>query len=151
MESPRLIERPMNRSSLQWTAAPTVLLRQAQKFRLARDALSWTAPVGTLLLHGLPRSGDDELRNFLRMGDQREMAGLHFDCFGAHALSHEAFEIGVDRTIFRRDGIKARLRPPGRLRGLACEQLLVERLLDRIEHFCLRYRQVAREIAQERS
>jgi len=36
------------------------------------------------------------------------------------------------------------------VRGLAGEQSLIERLLDRIEHLRLRLRQVAREVAQER-
>ena len=56
------------------------------------------------------------------------MACLHFDALGAHALSHEAFEIGIDRPVLRGNGIEARLRPPGRLCGLAREQSLVSEL-----------------------
>src|SRR6266478_4949533 len=52
--------------------------------------------------------------------------------------------------VFRGNGIETRLRPPGRMRGLAREQSLLERRLDRIEDLRLRFRQVAREIAQER-
>src|SRR6266446_5113548 len=78
------------------------------------------------------------------------MARLHFDGLGAHSLGHEAFEIGIDRPVFRGNGIETWLRPPGRMRGLAREQSLLERLLDRIENLRLRFRQVAREIAQER-
>jgi hypothetical protein len=98
----------------------------------------------------LSRGFEDQPRDFVGMGDQREMAGLHLDGLGAHALGHEALEIGIDRSVFRGDGIEARLRPPGRMRGLACEQSFLERLLDRIEDLRLRFRQVAREIAQER-
>src|SRR5215470_5620287 len=36
------------------------------------------------------------------------MACLHFDALGAHALSHEAFEIGIDRPVLRGNGIEAR-------------------------------------------
>ena len=79
------------------------------------------------------------------------MACLHFDGLGTHALGHEAFEIGIDRPVLRGNGIEARLRPPGGLRGLAREQSLLERLLHCIENLRLRFRQVAREIAQERS
>jgi Protein of unknown function (DUF938) len=42
---------------------------------------------------------------FIGMGDQREMAGLHLDGLGAHPLGHEAFEIGIDRPVFRGNGI----------------------------------------------
>ena len=83
------------------------------------------------------------------MRDQREMARLHFDGLGTHTFGHEAFEIGIDGAVFGRYRIKTRLRAPGRLRGLAGEQSLLERLLDRIEHLRLRFRQIAREIAQE--
>ena len=55
----------------------------------------------------------------------------------------------VDHSVWWRR-IEARLRPPGRMRGLACEQSVLERLLDRVEDLRLRFREVAREIAQER-
>src|SRR5947209_14459862 len=83
--------------------------------------------------------------------DQGQVARLHLERLGAHALGHEAFEIGIDRPVFRRNSIETRLRAPGRVRGLAREQSLVERLLDRIEDLRLCFRQVAREIVQERS
>jgi hypothetical protein len=37
---------------------------------------------------------EDQPCDFLRMRDQREMAGLHLDGPGAHALGHEALEPG---------------------------------------------------------
>ena len=55
------------------------------------------------------------------MGDQREVAGSQLNGLGAHALGHEAFEVGIDGPIFRRNSIETRLCPPGRLRGLAGE------------------------------
>src|SRR3954452_11038238 len=79
------------------------------------------------------------------------MAGLHLDRLGAHTLGHKALEIGIDRPVLRRNGIEARFRPPGRVRGLAGEEGLLEWLLDRIEHLRLRFRQVACKIAQKRS
>ena len=93
----------------------------------------------------------DQPGDFVGLRYQRQVTRLHFDGLGAHALGHEAFEIGIDRPVFRRNGIETRLRPPGRMRRLAREQSLVERLLDRIEDLRLRFRQVAREVAQERS
>jgi hypothetical protein len=78
------------------------------------------------------------------------MTRLHFDGLGAHPLGHESFEIGIDRAVFRGNGIETRLRPPGRMRGLPREESFLERLLDRIENLRLRFRQVAGEIAQER-
>src|SRR6266478_5767882 len=102
------------------------------------------------LLSGPSGGFQDQLGDLVGMRDQREMARLHFDGLGAHALGHEAFEIGIDRPVFRGNGIETRLRPPGRMCGLAREQSLLERLLDRIEDLRLRFRQVAREIVQER-
>ena len=67
------------------------------------------------------------------------MARLHFDGHGAHALGHEAFEIGIDRPVLRGDGIETRLRPPSRMRRLARKQSLMERLLDRIEDLGLQF------------
>src|SRR5258708_860810 len=49
----------------------------------------------------LSRGIEDQPRDFVGMRDQREMAGLHFDGFGAHPLGHEAFEIGIDRSVVR--------------------------------------------------
>src|ERR1700691_623005 len=76
----------------------------------------------------LSRGFEDQPRDFVGLGDQRKMAGLHLDGLGAHALGDEAFEIGIDRPVFRRNRIETRLRPPGCMRCLARKQSLVERL-----------------------
>ena len=47
-------------------------------------------------LSTLARSLQDQLRNLVRMGDEREMTCLHFDGLGAHAPGHEALEIEID-------------------------------------------------------
>jgi len=103
-----------------------------------------TCPLGVL-------SGgfQDQPGNLFGMGDQRKIACLHFDGLGTHAPGHEALEIRVDSPVFCGNGVEARLRSPGRLRGFAREQDLLKRLLDRVENPCLRFRQVAREIVQK--
>ena len=58
---------------------------------------------------GLSSRLQDQLRDFLWMGDQRKMTGFHFDGLGPHALSHETLEIGVDRAIFCRHSVPTRL------------------------------------------
>jgi hypothetical protein len=66
----------------------------------------------------LPASGllsggfEDQPRDFLRVRDQREMAGLHLDGLGAHSLGHEALEVRIDGAIFRRNGVVAGLGSP---------------------------------------
>ena len=79
------------------------------------------APEPEASLAALSRGFQDELGNLVGMRDQREMACLHLDGLGAHPLGHKAFEIGIDRPVFRGNGIETRLRPPGRMRGLARE------------------------------
>src|SRR5262249_6807041 len=84
----------------------------------------------------------------------RRLMGLSVTCFyldrfRAHALGHEAFEIGADGSIFGGHCIPARVRPSCRVRGLAGAQGLMERPLNRVERLCLRFRHVAREITQE--
>src|SRR4029077_1560703 len=74
----------------------------------------------------LSRGFEDQPRDLVGMGDQREMAGLHLDGLGAHALAHEAFEIRIDRPVFRGNGVETWLRPPRRMRGFAREQSLLE-------------------------
>src|ERR1700733_7000425 len=49
----------------------------------------------------LAGSLQDELRDFVGLGYQRQVTRLHFDGFGTHPLGHEAFEIGIDRAIVR--------------------------------------------------
>src|ERR1700690_3889461 len=76
---------------------------------------------------------EDQVRDFIGMRDQREMAGLHLDRLGAHALGHEPLEVRIDRAVLGRNGVVSRLRSPCRVRGLAGEQSFVERLLHGIE------------------
>ena|SRR5262249_31667561 len=45
----------------------------------------------------------------VRLRNQGEVACLYLDRFRAHALCHESFQIGIDRSIFRRNRIEARL------------------------------------------
>jgi hypothetical protein len=78
------------------------------------------------------------------------MARLHLDDLGAHALSHEAFEIGIDRPVFSRNCIETRLRAPCRMRRLAREQRLLERLLDGVEDLSLGFRSGRPKVAPKR-
>jgi hypothetical protein len=51
---------------------------------------------------GLPSCGfEDQLRDFVGMGHQREMAGLHLDGLGTHPLGHEALKVRIDRAVIR--------------------------------------------------
>ena len=43
------------------------------------------------------------------LGYQGNVARLYLDRFRAHALGHEALKIGIDRPVFRRYRIPARL------------------------------------------
>jgi hypothetical protein len=47
------------------------------------------------------------------------MARLHFDGLGLHPLGHEALEVWIDRSVFCRNRIVARVRSQGRVEGLA--------------------------------
>src|SRR6476620_4326410 len=134
------------------------LLSGVQRTSPIRSPMSANEPKETLAsvsCLSLARSGllsggfEDQPRDFLRVRDQREMAGLHLDGLGAHPLGHEALEIGIDRAVLGRNRIEARFRTPRGLRGLSREESLLERLLNRIEHLRLRFRQVAREITHE--
>jgi hypothetical protein len=98
----------------------------------------------------LIRGFEDQLRDLLGMGNQGEVASLHFDGLGSHPFSHETLQVRIDDAVLRRNCIITRLRSPCRLRGLAGEESLMERLLNRVEHLCFRLGQVAREIAEER-
>src|SRR4051794_38150933 len=49
----------------------------------------------------LSRGFENQPRDFVGMGDQREMAGLHLDGLGAHPLGHEALKVRIDRAIIR--------------------------------------------------
>ena len=96
-----------------------------------------------------PSSLEDQLRDLSRMRDERQMACVYFDRRRSHSFGHETLKVGIDRPIFRRDRIEARLRTPGGVLCLAGQKGLVKRLLDRIEHPGLGFGHIAREIAQE--
>ena len=49
----------------------------------------------------LSRGFEDQPRDFVGMGDQREMAGLHLDGLCTHPLGHEALKVRIDRAVFR--------------------------------------------------
>ena len=49
----------------------------------------------------LSRRFEDQPRDFVGMGNQREMAGLQLDGLGAHPLGHEALEVRIDGAVFR--------------------------------------------------
>src|SRR3984893_17793989 len=121
----------------------SISIREARSASDVREGWrKWLRPKGDIGLRVLPKpcasgllSGgfEDQPRDFLRVRDQREMAGLHLDCLGAHPLGHEALEVRIDGAVFRGNGVVAGLGSPCRVRGLAGEQSLLERLLDRIE------------------
>src|SRR5262249_36806306 len=68
----------------------------------------------------------------------------------AHALGHEALEIGIDRTVLRGHGVPAWLRAPRRLGGFIGKQGAFERSLNGVENTRFVGGQVAGEVAQER-
>src|SRR3984893_9176490 len=139
----------------------SISIREARSASDVREGWrKWLRPKGDIGLRVLPKpcasgllSGgfEDQPRDFLRVRDQREMAGLHLDCLGAHPLGHEALEVRIDGAVFRRNGIESRVRSTCGLSSLAGEQCLVERLLDGVEHLRFCFWQVAGEITQERS
>jgi hypothetical protein len=77
-----------------------------QQFQAA-DPKRFMAPCSFRALHVLGSSGllsrgfEDQPRDFVGMGDQREMAGLHLDGLGAHPLGHEALKVRIDRAVIR--------------------------------------------------
>ena len=57
----------------------------------------------------LSRRLRDQIRDRVGLRYEGNVACFHLDRLRAHALRHEAFEIGINRTVFRGDGIPARL------------------------------------------
>jgi hypothetical protein len=49
----------------------------------------------------LSRRFEDQPRDFVGMGNQREMAGMQLDGLGAHPLGHEALKVRIDGAVFR--------------------------------------------------
>src|SRR5262249_35214438 len=47
-------------------------------------------------------SFENQLRDFVRMRDQCEMAGPYLDRLGAHALGHKPLEVGIDCAVLGR-------------------------------------------------
>jgi len=111
------VSRGLYRPSGELSEVPRALVRK-------RPSRSCPCSAGSLLIlarSGMgpkPASGYD-LRLSRRLRDQiRDRVGLryegkvacfHLDRLRAHALRHEAFEIGINRAVFRGDGIPARL------------------------------------------
>ena len=84
----------------------------------ANDPKETLASVSCLSLarSGLLSGGfEDQPRDFLRVRDQREMAGLHLDGLSPHPLGHEALEVRIDGAVFRRNGVVAGLGSPNKL------------------------------------
>jgi len=83
------------------------------RLRALQRAYNTGRPAEPLLrrrLSGLLSPGfEDQVGDFVGMGDQCEMARLHLDGLGAHALGHEALEVRVDRAVLGRNGVIARL------------------------------------------
>ena len=97
----------------------------------------------------LPGRLQDQARDRVGLRDQGQVARLHLDRLGAHALGHETLEVRIDGPVLRRNRVPARLRPPRGVRGLVGEQRLLERDLDRVEDARFVRRQIAGEVAQE--
>ncbi len=75
---------------LRWVMVVIFASFGMQKFTL-QSADAWSA----LLSGGF----QDQRRDLVRMGDQSEVTRFHLDGLGAHALGHEALEIGIDGAV----------------------------------------------------
>jgi hypothetical protein len=127
--------------------APEGVGRELDRARLLRRKIH---PLLQSFRVGLPSCLEDQSCDRIGLRYHRKVARPHLHGPGAHALGHEPFEIGIDRPVFGRNGIETRLRAPSRMRRLAREQRLLERLLNGTEDFRLCFGQVARKITQER-
>jgi hypothetical protein len=98
----------------------------------------------------LPRRGVTgllyEVRDDARMRDHRNVTGIDLNSRRPHTLRHEALLLGVDRLVFLRPDIPARLGFPGRNVHFCLEQLRVCRTLSRVDQILLELRQVAGKI-----
>src|ERR1700733_893969 len=97
----------------------------------------------------LSRGFHNQLCDHFGLRDERNMARFHLYGSRAHTLGHETLKVRIDGPVFSGDCIEARLRPPGCLCGLAREQGLLERLLDRVQDPRLFLRYIARKVAKE--
>src|SRR5437016_1601965 len=74
-------------------------------------AAAYTSIIGTASSF---RGGADELRNFGRVGDHRDVAGRYLDGGGAHAAGEQAFGVGWDGLVLGGNQVPGRQRFPGR-------------------------------------
>src|SRR4051794_11321386 len=70
------------------------------------------------------------------------MARIDLDRLRAHPLGHEAFQVGIDRSVLGGHSIEGRLGAPSGVRRLFGRQRFLERLLNRVENARLLRRQV---------
>src|SRR6516165_10195288 len=105
---------------------PAALLRHVESHQHCVDCTRPTIS-GLLLSSRL----QNQVRNRIGLRYEGNVTCFYLDRFRAHALGHEAFEIGVDI----RSSVDTAYRPPCRVRGFAGEQGLMERPLNRVETF----------------
>jgi hypothetical protein len=88
----------------------------------------------------------DYVEHGARLGEHRNVAALHLDGRGAHALRSEALQVRVDGAILGGHDVPTRLRPPGdAVQLLLGEQIEGRRELGRIDNALLIGRQIAGE------
>ena len=87
----------------------------------------------------------DYVEHGARLGDHRNVAALHLDGRGAHALRGEAFQVGLDGAILGGYDGPTWLRPPSNAIQLLGEQIEGWREVGRIDDALLFGRQIAGE------
>src|SRR3984885_5820319 len=97
----------------------------------------------------LSRGFNIQLCDHFGLRDEWKTRSVHLYGSRAHTLVHETLKVRIDGPVFSGDCIEARLRLPGCLCGLAREQGLLERLLDRVQDPRLFLRNIARKVAKE--
>src|SRR5262245_7641827 len=112
---------------------------------------SWPAAIAMLRTNDLLLSGrlENQIRDRVGLRYEGNMARFDLDRFRAHAFRHEAFQIRIDRPVFRGHSVPARLRSPCRVGCLIGKQRPFERGLNSIENTRLIGGHVAGEVAQE--
>src|ERR1700758_1377720 len=81
-------------------AGPRPLFAKARVTSTGRRPLTSCALAGSL---------QDELRDCIRLRDQRQVTRLDLYGLGAHTLSHESLQVRIDRAILGRNGVITRL------------------------------------------
>src|SRR5262245_29115440 len=94
-------------------------------------------------LNGLCR-GTDYVEHLVGVGEHRDVAALHLDGRGPHALRGEPFQVGMNRAILRGDDGPTRFRPPSDAVVLLREEIECRREVGRIDDGLLFGTQVAR-------